>query len=168
MNEECLRQTEQTTAKSQLKEAHSLVTKTAPFLSRDALKIERSNGYTITTCVALYPAGAGHGQLGSCLRTQHLQGSVGVAGFERGTLHLFPFLLPQRCVGLSYKLSERLDVTWEKRKFFTILWEINKYNVQQSESPFTPRKLASEPGCWLPFCTICWHYDGAEWTSVWK
>lgn len=44
MNEECLKQTEQTTAKSQLEAALSLVTETAPFLSRDALKTERSHG----------------------------------------------------------------------------------------------------------------------------
>lgn len=44
MNEECLKQTEQTTAKSQLEAALSLVTETVPFLSRDALKTERSHG----------------------------------------------------------------------------------------------------------------------------
>lgn len=112
------------------------------------------------------PAGAGHGQPGSCLRTQHLQGAVGVAGFERGTPHSFPFLLPQRCVDLSDKLIECLDVTREERQLFTILWEINKDNVQVSESPFIPHKLASQPGCWLPFYTICWHHDGAKWTSM--
>lgn len=94
-------------------------------------------------------AGAGHGQLGSCLRTQHLQGAVGVAGFERGTPHSFPFLLPQRCVGLPYKLSECLDMTQEERQLFTLLWEINKDNVQVSESPFIPHKLhhSQDAGC---------------------